>query len=140
MAATDLPLLLALDALPIGARVIIVDGENLPTVLSTDAIEVGELLVAVSVMAANVVKDIRENIRNLIGGRMGHYEKLIEEAVQAALDDLARKAQVRGYDGVVGVKISHPTVVDGGVEVVVVGNGFRVRRPSSVPETEGVAG
>jgi len=27
-----------------------------------------------------------------------------------------------------GVKISHPTVVDGGVEVVVYGNGFRVRR------------
>ena len=26
-----------------------------------------------------------------------------------------------------GAKISHPTVVDGGVEVVVYGNGFRVR-------------
>ncbi|MBI3959070.1 MAG: hypothetical protein HY328_09695 [Chloroflexi bacterium] len=33
----------------------------------------------------------------------------------------------KGYDGVRGVKISHPTVMDGGVEVVVYGNGFRVR-------------
>lgn len=91
-------------------------------------VEVGELITAVTVMAANVVKDIRENIRNLVGGRMGHYERLIEEAVQRALADLERKAQDRGYDGVLAVKISHPTVVDGGVEVVVYGNGFRLRR------------
>ena len=32
-------------------------------------IEVGELLTVVQVSAANVVKDIRENIRNLVGGR-----------------------------------------------------------------------
>ncbi len=56
-------------------------------------IEVGELLVVVSVMAANVVKDIRENIRNLVGGRMAHYETLIEKGVQLALDDLATKAR-----------------------------------------------
>jgi uncharacterized protein YbjQ (UPF0145 family) len=91
------------------------------------AVEVGELLIAVSVMAANVVKDIRENIRNLVGGRMSHYEQLIEMAVQQALGDLERKAKSRGYDGVLAVKISHPTVVDGGVEVVVYGNGFRLR-------------
>jgi uncharacterized protein YbjQ (UPF0145 family) len=88
-------------------------------------VEVGELLTAVVVMAANVVKDIRENIRNLIGGRMTHYEELIERAVEAALAELERKARTRGYDGVIGVKISHPQVVDGGVEVIVYGNGFK---------------
>jgi uncharacterized protein YbjQ (UPF0145 family) len=79
-------------------------------------------------MAANVVNDIRENIRNLVGGRMNHYEKLVEMAVQAALDDLARKAQAHGYEGVIGIKIGHPSLVDGGVEVVVYGNGFRARQ------------
>ncbi|MCB0114848.1 MAG: heavy metal-binding domain-containing protein [Caldilineaceae bacterium] len=88
-------------------------------------VEVGELLVAVTVYAANVVRDVRENIRNLIGGRMTHYEALIQTAVEQALADLDRKAKDKGYDGVIGVKISHPTVVDGGVEVVVYGNGFR---------------
>jgi uncharacterized protein YbjQ (UPF0145 family) len=47
--------------------------------------------------------------------------------VEAALADLAQKARERGYDGVVGVKIAHPQVVDGGVEVIVYGNGFRYR-------------
>jgi uncharacterized protein YbjQ (UPF0145 family) len=91
-------------------------------------IEVGEMLVVVTVYAANIVRDVRENIRNLIGGRMDHYEKLIQNAVDQALIDLEKKATDRGYDGVIGVKIIHPNVVDGGVEVVVYGNGFRKRR------------
>jgi len=88
-------------------------------------IETGELLVCVSVTAANVVNDIRENIRNLIGGRMQHYEKLIEKSVENALADLDQKAKEKGYDGVIGVKLANPTVVDGGVEIIVYGNGFK---------------
>jgi uncharacterized protein YbjQ (UPF0145 family) len=112
--------LLALDNLPAHARLIHGDGTH------DGPIEVGELLVVVSVMAANVVKDIRENIRNLVGGRMSHYEGLIEKGVELALEDLATKARSRGYDGVIGIKISHPSLVDGGVEVVIYGNGFRL--------------
>lgn len=88
-------------------------------------IEIGELLISVSVTAANVVNDIRENIRNLIGGRMHHYEKLIELSVTNAMADLDAKAKAKGYDGVIGVKVANPTVVDGGVEIIVYGNGFR---------------
>jgi uncharacterized protein YbjQ (UPF0145 family) len=94
---------------------------------SADEVEIGELLYVVSVSAANVVNDIRENIRNLVGGRLTHYEKLIDKSVAQALADLEAKAKAKGYDGVIGVKIANPTVVEGGVEVVVYGNGFRRR-------------
>lgn len=94
---------------------------------TSDEVEIGELLFTISVTAANVVNDIRENIRNLVGGRMSHYEKLIEKSVTQALADLDAKAKAKGYDGVIGVKIANPTVVDGGVEVIVYGNGFRRR-------------
>ena len=92
-----------------------------------DDVEIGEMLVVVSINAANVVKDIRENIRNLVGGRMEHYEVLVEQTVERALRQLEEKASSKGYDGVIGLKISHPHVVDGGVEVIVYGNGFRYR-------------
>ncbi len=88
--------------------------------------EVGELLFVVNVSAANIVADVRENIRNLMGGRMVHYETLVEQALASALVRLEEKALERGYDGVVGVKIAHPQVVDGGVEVIVYGNGYRL--------------
>ena len=92
-----------------------------------EEVEIGELLVVVTVYTANIVKDVRENLRNLVGGRLVHYEQLIQSALEQALADLETKAKDKGYDGVLGVKISHPSLVDGGVEVIVYGNGFRVK-------------
>lgn len=90
-------------------------------------INVGDIVHASAVSAANVARDIRENIRNLTGGKMQHYERLIDQTVARALENLRQNAIEAGYDGVVGVTLSHPTVVDGGVEVVVYGNGFHYR-------------
>ncbi|MFN8487671.1 MAG: heavy metal-binding domain-containing protein [Caldilineaceae bacterium] len=90
-------------------------------------VEIGELLTVVVVLAANVIKDIRENIRNLVGGRMSHYEKMIEDAVNEAMENLDKKAKDRGYDGVLGVKIANPTVVEGAIEIIAYGNGFKYR-------------
>ena len=98
---------------------------SLDTYPTDPNIEIGELLVCVSVTAANVVRDIRENIRNLIGGRMQHYEKLVEMSVNNAMADLEAKAKAKGYDGVIGVKVANPSLVEGGVEIIVYGNGFR---------------
>jgi len=91
------------------------------------AITRGELLTVSSVTAANIVKDIRENIRNLTGGAMEHYESLIDNSLERAFDKMKAKASDKGYDGVLGVKISHPRVVDGGVEIIVYGNGFNYK-------------
>ena len=88
---------------------------------------VGELITVVNVRAANVVNDIKENIKNLVGGKMKHYETLIQRALDEALGELELKAKAKGYDGVIGVKISNPTVVDGGVEIVIYGNGYTLK-------------
>ena len=87
--------------------------------------ERGEFLFSVVVKAASVTKDLKENIRNLIGGRMGYYEELIESAINEAIESLKKKALEKGYDGILGLKISNPVVVDGAAEVVVYGNGFK---------------
>ncbi len=88
-------------------------------------IEVGGIVTVVIVSAANVVKDVRENIRNMLGGRMPHYEALIQDGINVALAEMEARAASMGYDGVVGLKISHPLVVDGAVQVIAYGNGFR---------------
>jgi uncharacterized protein YbjQ (UPF0145 family) len=87
--------------------------------------EIGELLIAGSVCSVNVVKDMRENIRNLTGGVMYHYEVLLKNALDRAQASLSEQAQEKGYDGVIGLKISHPSITEGSVEVVMYGNGFR---------------
>jgi uncharacterized protein YbjQ (UPF0145 family) len=108
--------------------------------LPNSQVDVGELLTVVVVRAANVVNDVRENIRNLVGGRMQHYETLIQDALETALQELEAKASAKGYDGVIGVKIANPSVVNGGVELIVYGNGFThnedIRKANTLIESE----
>jgi len=96
-------------------------------IIENESYLVGELITVVNVRAANIAKDIRENIRNLVGGRMKHYEDLIDTALTEALLELEEKAKEKKYDGVIGVKISNPLVVDGGVEIIAYGNGYTLK-------------
>jgi uncharacterized protein YbjQ (UPF0145 family) len=58
---------------------------------------------------------------------MKHYEKLISRALDEALAELENKAKEKNYDGVLGIKISNPMVVDGGVEIIVYGSGYTLK-------------
>jgi uncharacterized protein YbjQ (UPF0145 family) len=101
--------------------------EGLPLWLATpvDAkIVLAQPLCATAVFAANILKDIRENVRNLTGGRLHHYERLLAKATQTAFEDLQKQAQAAGFAGVTNISISHPRVSEGAVEVLICGNGF----------------
>ena len=84
----------------------------------------GGLISACAVSAANIIRDLREHITNTFGGEMKQYESLVDETIERALERLEDKARAKGYDGVLAVRISHPSVVEGGVEVIVYGTGF----------------
>jgi uncharacterized protein YbjQ (UPF0145 family) len=90
-------------------------------------VEVGELLFASGVMAANAIKDFKESVRNIVGGPMRHYEDLVEKALERAIERLKEHAKEKGYDGLTGFRVAHPSLVDGGAEVVVFANGFRFK-------------
>jgi uncharacterized protein YbjQ (UPF0145 family) len=85
----------------------------------------GEVVYAVAVSGANIVRDMREAIVNTIGGHMTRYENLLDQTIARALDTLSKRAAERGYDGVVAVRLSHPVITNGAVEVVATGTGFR---------------
>jgi uncharacterized protein YbjQ (UPF0145 family) len=91
----------------------------------------GEVVFAVAVSAANILRDIREHITNTLGGHMTRYEGLAEATVARALAALETKAADKGYDGVLGVRISHPKIADGAMEVVVYGTGFHYVSPDA---------
>ena len=85
----------------------------------------GELIYACAVSGANVLRDMREAIPNTIGGEMTRYEALLDKTIARALAKLAERAREKGYDGVLAVRISHPVITNGAVEVVVAGTGYR---------------
>lgn len=89
------------------------------------AIITGEVVFAVAVSGANIVRDMREAIVNTIGGHMTRYENLLDQTIARALETLKTRAAAAGYDGVLGVRLSHPVITNGAVEVVATGTGFR---------------
>ena len=92
--------------------------------LTDRPIRQGAMLHACAVSGANIIRDLRETITNTIGGEMKSYEKILDETVARALAQLATRAEEHGYDGILAVSISHPTITQGAIEVVVAGTGF----------------
>lgn len=97
-------------------------------------IERGQVVYAVAVSGANILRDMREAIVNTIGGRMTKYESLLDDTIARALETLADKARAQGYDGVLGVRIAHPTITNGAIAVTVWGTGFRLAPVESAVE------
>jgi len=98
--------------------------------LTTDTVEdrpidKGDVVYACAVSGANIIRDMREAVINTIGGHMTKYEALLDATIARALNVLSERAGAQGYDGVVGVRISHPYITSGAIEVVVIGTGFR---------------
>lgn len=92
--------------------------------LSDGPIRHGDVVYAMAISGANIVRDMREAITNTLGGNMTRYEALVDQTMQRALDLLEERARAKGYDGVLAIRFSHPVITDGAVEVVVAGTGF----------------
>ena len=88
-------------------------------------IEHGEIIYAVAVSGANILRDMREAVVNTIGGHMTRYEALLDQTIARALDGLSVRAREKGYDGVLGIRVTHPYITNGAIEVVVTGTGFK---------------
>ena len=95
--------------------------------ISERPIEQGDMVYACAVSGANILRDMREAVVNTLGGQMRRYEALLDTTIARALDVLSERAREQGYDGVLGIRISHPTITSGAIEVVVAGTGFRYR-------------
>ncbi|MEL6374546.1 MAG: heavy metal-binding domain-containing protein [Pseudomonadota bacterium] len=108
---------------PGGFGVRLVTAQSLPG----EAIDEGEMVYACAVSGANIVRDMREVITNTFGGAMTRYEHVLDLTIERALTTLKARAAAADYDGVLGVRISHPKITDGAIEVVVAGTGFRRR-------------
>jgi uncharacterized protein YbjQ (UPF0145 family) len=103
--------------------------------LGDTPVKLGSLVFSSAVVGANIVRDVRETITNYIGGNMTRYEFVLDQTIDRAMDILTARARDKGYDGVLAVRISHPTIVMGALEVVVTGTGFNYVTPPAPPQS-----
>jgi uncharacterized protein YbjQ (UPF0145 family) len=85
------------------------------------------IVTAETIIGANIVKDLFAGIRDIVGGRSGTYEKVIEEARRNALQELEANAAQMGANAVVAIDLDFETVGGGGSMLMVVATGTAVR-------------
>lgn len=79
-----------------------------------------------TIIGANFVRDFFAGIRDIIGGRSGSYEKVLREAKDTAIDEMAQEAERLGANAVIGVSIDYETVGNNGSMLMVTCSGTAV--------------
>ena len=79
-----------------------------------------------AVRAAHIGQDVMAKLKNLVGGELSEYTKLLAEAREQALDRMQAEARARGADAVVAVRFASSEVDDGAAEVLVYGTAVRL--------------
>ncbi len=73
-----------------------------------------------AIIGANILRDIFASIRDIVGGRSKSYEKVLREAREVALREMAETAMRSGANAVIGVDIDYETVNMGGSNMLMV--------------------
>ena len=74
-----------------------------------------------TIKTKNVGKDIGAGLKSLVGGKLGSYEKLMEEARVEAIDKMVAQAEAMGANAIVGVRFESTEVMQGASEILVFG-------------------
>jgi uncharacterized protein YbjQ (UPF0145 family) len=78
------------------------------------------------VRARFFVRDIFASLRNLVGGEIPEYTKLLAESREQAMDRMIAQAQALGADGIVAVRFSTSQVMEGAAEVLATGTAVKL--------------
>jgi len=74
-----------------------------------------------TIRARHVGKDILAGLRNLVGGEIAEYTKLLGESREQALDRMIEEAKKLGANAVVGVRFSTSEVMTHAAEILAYG-------------------
>lgn len=85
------------------------------------------LVAGEAILGANLFRDLFASIRDIVGGRSGAYEKVLNDARLTAVAEMTDKAEQLGANAVVGVDLDYETIGANGGMLMVTAAGTAVR-------------
>lgn len=79
-----------------------------------------------TVRARHIGKDILATLRNIVGGEVHEYAKLISESREQALDRMVAEAESLGANAVVTTRFTTSMMMGGAAELLAVGTAVMV--------------
>ena len=106
-------------------------------VSTTDGIsgmEVAETLGLVSgstVRARFFLRDLFAGLKNVLGGEVSTYTRMLEDAREQAVVRMIEAAEEKGADGIVNVRFSTSSIMKNAAEVLAYGTAVKLRARTS---------
>ena len=97
---------------------------NTRTITGRNLVELG-LVTGNTVQSKNAFKDIGAGFRNLVGGEVVSYTKMLAEAREVAIGRMIDQAAKMGADAVVNVRFSSASIMDGAAEIMASGTAVK---------------
>ncbi|HLA45827.1 MAG TPA: YbjQ family protein [Aggregatilineales bacterium] len=82
------------------------------------------------VRARHIGRDITAALRNIVGGEITEYTKLLAESREQSLDRMTEHARELGADGIVAVRFTTSSIMNNAAELFVYGTAVKLRKKS----------
>ena len=89
-------------------------------------VETFGLVSASSIRARHIGRDIMAGLRNLVGGEVLEYTKLLAQSREEALKRLERRAEAKGANAIIGMRFMTSMVMNGAAEILVYGTAVQI--------------
>ncbi len=83
-----------------------------------------------SIRARHLGRDVVASLRNLAGGELYEYTKLLAEAREQAVDRMVAEAEALGANGILAVRFQSAEVSRGAAEMLCYGTAVELRKES----------
>ena len=89
-------------------------------------VEVLGLVKGNTIRARHIGRDIMAALRNVVGGEVIDYTKMIAESREQAIDRMVAEAQKRGANAIVTLRFSTSSMMQGAAELLAYGTAVKV--------------
>ncbi|MEM1381621.1 MAG: YbjQ family protein [Pseudomonadota bacterium] len=83
------------------------------------------------IRAKHIGNDIIASLRNLVGGEVNEYTKMMAEAREQAMDRMIAHGESLGADAIIGVRFTTSTITQGAAEILAFGTAVKLGAPVS---------
>ncbi|GAG33471.1 unnamed protein product [marine sediment metagenome] len=91
--------------------------------------EIGEVLGLVrgnTIRARHMGRDIMAGLRNIVGGEIKEYTRMLSQARNQAVERMVKEAEELGADAVIGMRFTTSQTMSGAAEILAYGTAVKL--------------
>jgi uncharacterized protein YbjQ (UPF0145 family) len=100
---------------------------NTETIPGKEIIEIKGIARGSTVRARNIGRDIFAGLKNLVGGEISEYTRLLADAREEALQRMIEDGRKLGADAIVNIRFTTSTIMQGSAEILSYGTAVKIR-------------